>query len=455
MSGRQLLSGPRVFGTILAGQVVSLFGSTLTSFVLGVWVFRETGSATQFSLIAFFALIPDVLLAPISGTLVDRWNRRWAMILSDSGAGIGTMVLALLVWSGGLQVWHVYCVVLWSATFSSFQGPAFQAAVPQLIPKHQLVRANSVVNMATSGAGMLAPLAAGALLDLIQLHGVIFVDLGTFFFAVSMLLLVRIPAPEPSAAGTVKTQGFWQEFSLGWRFVRPHKGLLSLLALFAFINLAFGMMAVLITPLILGFASATALGTIMSVGALGFFFGSLTLSVWGGPKNKVRSILLFFLLQGSILFVGGLQPQVWLIAGASFAFSFCSPMLLSCTQAIWQSKVPLDLQGRVYAVRRLVAMSALPLSYLAAGPLADHIFEPLMVVGGPLASSVGRIIGTGPGRGVGLLFIVLGLVIWVGVGVASSYGPLRRLEQEVPDAIPDTPVAPAPVVPATPVASES
>jgi MFS family permease len=431
--------GPWVFKTILAGQVVSLFGSNLTSFVLGVWVFQKTGSATQFSLIAFFSIIPEIVLAPLTGTLVDRWNRRTAMILSDSGAALGTVALAALLWADRLEIWHIYVVVLLGSVFESFQAPAFQAAVPQLMPKKDLVRANSMVAMSTAGAAMIAPLTAGALLDLIDLWGVILIDLGTFVFAVVALLLVRIPAQKRSAAGSIATKTFLEEFSLGWRFVRPHAGFIGLLLFFAAVNFYMGIIGVLLTPLILGFASATALGIIMSFGSTGFLVGSVALSAWGGPKRKIRAICLFFLLQGAILFCGGLQPSVALVATAAFVFSFCSPILTSCTQAIWQSKVPIDLQGRVYAVRRIVAWSTLPVAYLSAGPLADRIFEPMMAPGGLLADSVGRLIGTGQGRGVGLLFIVLGLAVFGVVIAAYSYGPLRRLEDEIPDAIPDHP----------------
>lgn len=434
-----LFRGTLAFWTILAGQVVSLFGSNLTAFVLGVWVFRETGSATQFSLIAFFAIVPEIVLAPLTGTLVDRWNRRTAMLVADTGAAVGSVALVLLLWADRLEIWHIYVVVLLGSVFEAFQAPAFQAATPQLVAKKQLVRANSMVAMSSAGAAMLAPLAAGALLDRISLHGVIMIDLATFAFAVFALLLVRIPDPQKSAAGSVETSSFMEEFSLGWKFVKPHAGFKALLLMFAAVNFYMGIVGVLLTPLILGFASPTALGTIMSIGATGFLVGSLVLSAWGGPKKKVRAICLFFLGQGAILFCGGLQPSVPLVAAAAFVFSFCSPALASCTQAIWQSKVPLDLQGRVYAVRRLVAWSTLPVSYLAAGPIADYVFEPMMAEGGLLANSVGQIIGTGPGRGVGLLFIVLGLGVFFVIIPAYAYGPLRRLEEEIPDAIPDAP----------------
>ena len=444
------LRGQRTTGTFAAlvvGEVVSFFGSNLTSFVLGVWVFQATGSATQFSFIAFFSILPEILLAPIAGTLVDRWNRRSALLLSDAGAAVGTLLLAVFLWTDLLQVWHIFIVVILTSAFESFQAPAFQAAIPQLVPRKHLVRANGLASMSQSGAALLAPLAAGAFLDTIGLKGVLVLDLATFSFAVAVLLVIRIPDVRRSEAGSRTTKGgFAEEFLLGWRFLRPHRGFLALMAFFAVTNFYLAMVGVLLTPLVLGFTSATALGTIVSVGAGGVLAGSLVITAWGSPRRKVRSICLFFLGQGAVLFLGGLQPSLPLIAGATFTFSFFTPMLSACAQALWQSKVPEDLQGRIYAVRRIVAYSAMPLSYLLAGPLVDFVFEPLMSLEGPLASSVGRWIGTGSGRGVGLLFISLGLAVFAVVVVAYSYRPLRCLEDEIPDlpeAPPDQPDTPS------------
>ncbi len=429
--------GKVAFLSVLFGQTVSLLGSNLTSFVLGVWVFQQSGKVGDYTLIAFCATAPQLLLAPLVGTVIDRWPRKWALVLADTGAGIGTMAIGLLVWSDRLELWHVYVMVVWNAVFEAFQAPAFSTSVPLLVPKEQLVRANGLAELGLSGAAMVAPLAAGALYPWIGLGGVIAIDLATFAFAVTMTSVARIPrlARTPPAPGEARARSsFWEEFSRGWRFLVAWRGLVALLATFAAANLLIGIVHVLLAPLVLGFASATALGTVLSVGAGGHFAGSAALSAWGGPKAKVRTILFVLMAQGVILLAGGLQPSVALIAGAAFGFSFCNPILIACSQALWQSKVPLELQGRVYAVRRLLAGSTVPLAVLAAGPLADRVFQPLLMPGGLLAGSVGQVIGVGPGRGVGLLFLSLGVLIILAASLASSYGPLRRLEAEVPDA---------------------
>jgi hypothetical protein len=165
--------------------------------------------------------------------------------------------------------------------------------------------------------------------------------------------------------------------------------------------------------------------------------GGVLMSVWGGPRRIIRAILLCFLVQGLILLLGGARPNLLLIAGAASVFTFCEPIILASSRTLWQRKVPLDLQGRVFAVRQLIAWSAMPLAFLLAGPLADFIFEPLMAADGTLASTVGAIIGVGPGRGIGLLFVLIGCLILAGLALAARYRPLVRFEEEIPDVLPE------------------
>ena len=151
----------------------------------------------------------------------------------------------------------------------------------------------------------------------------------------------------------------------------------------------------------------------------------------------MRLIFTMLVVQGSILFLGGLRPSLHLIALAAFAYTFCQPVILSSSQAIWQTKVAPALQGRVFAIRRLVARSSLPLAYLGVGPLADHVLEPWLAPEGALAGTVGRVIGVGPGRGLGFLFVILGASTLLVLAAGYAYRPLRELEDELPDAVPE------------------
>lgn len=423
----------RVFGLVWFGQLVSLIGSGLTGFALGVWVYQQTGSATRFALISVFASLPGIFLSPIAGTLADRWDRRWAMILSDASAAFSTLCVWFLLTMGWLEIWHIYVAVAFNSTFSAIQWPAYSAATTLLVPKKHFGRASGMVQMGLAASHIISPTLAGALIATIKIQGVILIDIVTFLFALFTLFIVRFPKPKATAAGEQARGSFWHEIAYSWSYVRARHGLLGLLLFFAAINLTLSMVIVLITPLVLSFTSEKELGVVLSVAGIGMLLGGLVMSVWGGPRRRINGILGFTLLSGLILFLGGLQPNTLLVAGAAFLFLFSSPIITGSAQAIWQSKVEPDIQGRVFAIRRVIGLSTAPIAYLLAGPLADKVFEPLLAAEGALANSVGQVIGTGPGRGIGLLFIILGILTVLTTIAGYSYPRLRAVENELPD----------------------
>jgi hypothetical protein len=185
--------------------------------------------------------------------------------------------------------------------------------------------------------------------------------------------------------------------------------------------------------MVLGFSDAVTLGRIWSAGGVGMLVGSLLITAWGGPRRRVLGVLGFILLQGVFCAVGALRPHATLVAAAVFGAFFTVPMAGTCSQTIWQSKVPPDVQGRVFSVRVTIAQATIPLAHIVAGPLCDAVFTPLMLPGGALAGSVGRLLGTGPGRGAALLFVVLGAVTVLAAVVGYLHPRLRRVEDELPD----------------------
>jgi MFS transporter, DHA3 family, macrolide efflux protein len=254
------------------------------------------------------------------------------------------------------------------------------------------------------------------------------------------LLLVRFPQPPPIEADSTSKRSLWREMTYGWNFIRARPGLRGLMVFAMVGNLILGLVTVLITPLILSFADVSTLGIILSISGLGMLVGGVVMSVWGGPRRRITGLIGFNMLSGLALLVAGLPPSTLIVTLGASLFLFTTPIMMSCAQTIWQTKVAPGLQGRVFAVRRMVSLSAPPVATLLAGPLADRLFEPWMAPGGALAGSVGRVIGTGPGRGIGFLFVVLGgvtlgnaLVLWLSPRV-------RLVEDELPDALQDTPL---------------
>ena len=181
------------FALIWFGQLISLVGSGLTSFALGVWVYQTTGSVTSYTLVILCAMAPNILLSPVAGALVDRWDRRRAMLLSDTGAGLGTLAIVLLLtYNKGGQLWPILLATATSSAFSAFQWPAYAASTALLVPKEQLGRANGMVQFAQAVGFIASPALAGYLVTRIHVQGVILIDFITFAFAVFTLLLVPL-----------------------------------------------------------------------------------------------------------------------------------------------------------------------------------------------------------------------------------------------------------------------
>ncbi|MEM7482645.1 MAG: MFS transporter [Acidobacteriota bacterium] len=423
-------SGRRTFLSLWLGQVISLVGTRATAFALGVWVFQQTGSATWFAAIALASNLPAILVSPLAGAWVDRTDRRRVMIGADTLAALGSLALLLLVATGHLALWHLYAVATLASLVGAFQFPAFSASVTLLLPKDQYARASGLVQLGRTGSDVVAPLLAGGLLGSFGLTGVIAVDLVTFLIAVTVLVLARVPSPPPPT----ERRSLWADAGSGWSWIRRRPGLLWLLGLIASFNLWLPLALVLTTPMVLGFTGVEELGLVLGLGAAGALAGSFTLTAWGGPEGKVRGLLAFTPVLALGLIVAGLKPSVPLTAAGLFLAMFAAPLIHGCSQAIWQRKVPPELQGRVFAVRRMIAQATAPVAFLAAGPLADGVFGPLLAAGGSAVGSLGGLWGVGPGRGIGLLFALLGGLLLLTSVFAFAHRPLMAVEQDVPDA---------------------
>ncbi len=440
----------RTFLVIWSGQLVSTIGSGLTSFALGVWIYQETGSVTLFAMNLLAFAVPNLLVSPFAGALVDRWDRRWVMVMSDTGAGLATLSIAILYMTGDLQVWNIILATAVNSAFSTFQWPAYSAVTTLLVPRIQLGRAGGMVQIGEAISQLLAPAAAGVLFVTIGLGGVIVIDFATYLFAVLTLLVVRVPSPERSAAGEEGKGSLWKEALYGWTYISTRAGLLGLLLIFAASNFVTGLIIPLITPMILDMASADMLGYLMSIVGVGMLAGTLVMSAWGGPRRRIHGVLGFSILSGFFISLLGVSPLIPVMAVAGFFVMFAMPIINGSSQAIWQSKVDPDVQGRVFSVRRMIAWSTTPLAYLVAGPLADRVFRPLLLEGGALADSLGQLIGIGPGRGTGLLFIVVGAASILVAAAGYLIPHVRNVEDELPDVLVPEEV----VISAPPAASE-
>jgi MFS transporter, DHA3 family, macrolide efflux protein len=429
----------RTFWTIWGGQFISMLGSGLTSFGMGVWIYDQTGQATPFALTALFSTIPALLLLPVGGSFADRYNRRILMIIADTGAFLVTVIAALLLFFGDLQIWHIYILAFFSSIFSAFQEPAYTASITMLVPKENLARASGIMQMGQAATAIITPILAGGLYALIGLKGVMLLDAATYFVAIGALLIVRIPQPKRVTTGDAEKESVLKDALFGWKYLRGLPGLFGLLIYFASVNFFLSLSGVLSGPLVLSFGTATDLGIVQMVTGASMLVGSLIMSAWGGPKTrKVPALIGFIALCSTGLLISGLRANTWVISAGRIVLLVFVPFAAALSQAIFQIKIPPDIQGRVFAIRGMIARSLSPISFLLAGPLADKIFDPLMAEGGALgATFVGKILGAGPGRGIGVIFIISCLFLWTESLIAYSNPRIRNLESEIPDALPD------------------
>jgi len=435
MDNHQTPRGMTTFILVAVGQIVSVTGSALTGFALGAWVYQETRSTTLFSLILLFTVLPSLIFAPLAGALVDRWDRRTVMIAADSGAAVCTGLLVLLIYSGWLEIWHIYMIMGFNSIFRALQVPAYTASVSLLVPREQLGRANGIMQLEATSSYLLSPILAGWLLEQVGIVGVMAIDLATFLFAVSIVLAVRIPRPALAKKDAAARTSLWKDMALGWQFISARTGFLSLMVLFGLGNYANLMTDTLMPPMLLELSSPTILGSVLSTGGLGMLVGTLLMSAWGGPKKRIYGVLVFKTLAGLAIMGVGLFQSIPLIALATFFYYLPFPLVNGSDQAIWQRKVPPEVQGRVFSIRRMLARSMIPLAYLTAGPLSDTVFKPLLSANGALASSLGQFFGVGPSRGIGLLIFLMGEIIVVLTLAAASDPRVRNIEEELPDAV--------------------
>lgn len=428
----------QTFFIVWIGQVVSLLGTKLTEFALGFWIldqtYQDTGTITQFALTILFMYLPKVIISPLAGVLIDRWNRRSAMIMSDLGTGLVTLIIVAMVWSNNLAVWQIYLALIATSSLNAFQQPAYTAAIAQLVPANNLSRANGMVQASFAVAKIAAPAIAGLLMKFYGLETILLIDIATFI--ISIIALVSVKFPEFKRRTRVKRKVINQVVSdalAGWNYIVLRPGLARLVGFISISYFSMGILEVVLWPLLYQPGSTSELGFVLSVGGCGMLLGSVLMSVWSGPKNRVKAIICFAGLQSVIILIGGMKISPFVLAIGIFGYLFSQPIIVSCNQAIWQSKVPSRLQGRVFALQQTLERSLAIGAYLLAGPLVDNVLNPLMSEGGVFAQMFGKFVNTGMGQGVTLLLVMLGILNIIVVAIAYREPRLRYLEKELPD----------------------
>ncbi|MGW1062488.1 amino acid adenylation domain-containing protein [Micromonospora rubida] len=422
------------FVAVTAGQFVSTTGSALTAFAVPIWLFTRTGSVADLGMLWALALVCGVLMLPIAGAVVDRVSRRKIMMIASSSAGTIQLVLAGLLWTDNLRLWMIYILVALSQVAGSFQRIAFSSAVPQLVPKRYLGHAMGVTQLTNGSAMLLMPVFAAGLLAAIGLKGILLIDVASYVVAVLTLAVVRFP----DLLGFRPRERLLAAIANGLRYSWQHRGFRLMLGYFAIGNIFLAPALVLTTPMVLSFATATQVAQVALAEALGAVAGGVLMSLWGGPRSRrMIGVLIGNLGTAVGCVVIGLDASVTVICVGVFWLGMSMTTAQSIYATIVQVKVPQRYHGRVFSLNQTISWSTLPIGFALIAPAATALFEPMLAPGGALAGSVGAVIGTGPGRGMGFAYVCFGAALVLVTLGGFAIRLLRRFDMEVPDSLPD------------------
>jgi amino acid adenylation domain-containing protein len=440
------------FLAVAMSQLVSVTGSALTEFAVPLWIYTTTGSVAQFALMAVVGLVPGLLTAPVAGAIVDRTSRRRVMLAGDAAAFSIQLAFGVLLWTGNLSAGMVYPLLGCLSVALTFQRIAYFSAVPQLVPKPYLGHAAGLMQLGTGTAQLLVPIFAVGLLAGIGLGGILALDVASYAVAIVVLLAVRFPRTMPWR----RRESMRAEIMGGLRYSLGHRGFVGMLLFFVVLNVFLAPLLLMFAPLVLSFAGLADVGRISFLAGVGTFAGALVMVVWGGPRRlRMRGVLLCALALGGFCLVTGLRADLAVIAVGACGMTAWVTVLNGIYATIVQVKVPQRFHGRVFAMNTLIAWSTLPIGFGLVAPYGAALLDPLLLADGPLAATAGALIGTGPGRGIGLMYVLFGLAIAALALVAMRVPALARFDRDVPDAVADDLVGVRALRAPTPTAEES
>ncbi len=368
------------FFTIWTGQAFSLFGSALVQFALVWWLTRETGSATVLATASLVALLPQIILGPFVGALVDRWNRRVIMIAADTSIALATLVLFYLFASGQIQPWHVFALMAVRSLGGAFHGPAMTASTSLMVPDKHLARVAGANQTLQGLINIFAPPLGALLIELISTQNVLLIDVGTALLAIVPLFFISIPQPARHAlqvSGAIAKTSYLHDLREGFAYVVRWKGLLGIIALAMLLNFmivpASSLLPLVVTKVFNG--GAAELGWTESLFGVGVIVGGVSLSIWGGFKRRIVTSFSGIIGIGAGVVLTGLIPSnmFHLLLAAQFVIGIAQVFANGPLMAIMQSTVDTDMQGRVFSLLGAGATAMMPLSLLIAGPVADAL----------------------------------------------------------------------------------
>lgn len=413
-------SAKKLFAKFLllwAGSLISAIGSGLTAFGLGVYVFSQTGQASHMALITLLGFLPSILLSVPAGVLADRYDRRLLMVIGDGLSAIGLVFILACMMGGQAKIWQICVGVTVNSVFTALLEPAYRATISDLLTPEQYGKANGLVQLAGNARYLISPILAGFLLKLYDVRLLLIIDICTLAVTIITTLAVRRSLPAKEAE---KAEPFFSAFREGLSAITQKRGVLVLVVMGALISFCLGVIQTLASPMILSFADSAALGALTTVIALGMLVSSLLLSALSIKQGYVRMLSASLLGAGVFMAGVGLRQNIWLIGVAGFLFFAMLPFANSSLDFLIRTNIDNHVQGRAWGLVGFITQMGFAVAYAVSGVLADYAFTPLLLPGGALAGTVGRLFGVGSGRGIGFFIALAGLLLCA--LAASLYG---------------------------------
>ncbi len=427
------LPGLGKFAIITAGQMISFMGSTLTGFALPLWVLSQTNDLVLFGIFGVLAVLPNLIVAPVAGAIVDRFNRRRLIMIFDGICMALLTVLLLLAVTNTMQLWNMMLMFSLVACAVAFQRVAFQSALPQIVPKRYLGHANGMLQSATGVATFTAPLFGVGMLAIFGVPGILAFDVVSYVFAITTVALIRFPATMPDVSESV-----WEEIRSGFRFSMRNKYFRSMLLYFALVNLFLAPLLSLVNPLVLALASLNEVAVVAGSAGVAGILGGVVMSIWGGPRHRrMDAVRIMSLVLAICAFTVASRPSLLLVCVGVFGLSGVIVLVNGTVMTIIQTKVPARIQGRVLAINAMVSTASAPLGFGVLAPQGTRLMEWVMTNVPGAEPVVHTLLGNGPGRAIAMVYAMCGLVVLVLVICTRRWRTLTRFDDEVPDARPD------------------
>ena len=378
----------KTFFTVWSGQALSILGSQLVQFALIWYLTVQTGSATVLATATLVGMLPNVVLGPFIGTLVDRWNRRRIMLIADSIVALATLLLVALFALDVVEVWHIFAVLFIRSLASTFHGNAMSASTSLMVPIEHLTRIQGLNQLLNGGLNVVAAPLGAILLGMLPMQGILTIDVITALFAILPLAFIHVPQPERNAVDAEKTT-ILTDFKAGLRYMIGWPGLLIIGLMTVGINFtiipAFSLLPLMVKDYFGG--SAIQLSWVESAMGAGMILGGALLGIWGGFSRKILTSLVGLMGMGAGTLILALAPasSIFLAVGGALLVGLMTPITMGPFFAVIQSTVEPDMQARVFSLLSSVGTGIVPLGLMIAGPVADRVgIQAWFLLGGTL-----------------------------------------------------------------------